>query len=737
MRIARALLLACLAAVAAGAFAQAEPKDAHPRLFLDEGTAAMLKELARRPDSVVHAAVRRCDAITKRPDEFGRDGYMGLDWAQHLQACLVAWKATDDPQFAKTSYRYFLALIDDLQHVGDGKGGDKAATRDSGFAIRALGPYTAIAYDWLHPTGLMDEAVRARARQRFRAWTDWYATTGYRNRHPGNNYHAGYVFAATMIAVAQGGEAGPDGARLWRVVVDEMFRRDLLPAARGGILVGGDWGEGWQYAPLSVAGYALSARALARYGVDTGAMKQWLGDVALRHLHARTPGGEATFAGGDTQVQTPNIGIRLDTLSAVVAGRGPDEARGWAQAEIERLWRTPPASGFLLFPALAEAEKVKAVPYTSEARPTEYLSRGTSVLFARSSWNASAVWFVAQCSKTIDVDHMPAAAGNFVLSRGGDHLLVDPSPYGSLSSLTGNAPTIQSGNLPANYVPSQAYWSQRTGFAWTTRLEGGELLVRCDYADQYRFQNTPSDIPLALRDFVLMPYTAGTDSESALLLVVDRARGRNAGQDLHLRFRSPAPIKDQAPGRYGASLGQSDLVIRPLRQSGGAPEVRDEPAGSCFDQKKNYTRGNCDAARFAVGELRQRIPGPNAMAAHLVEAGAKGAGMAEPAKLAARGAAAWAIERAGRRWVVVVPEGAGPATYESDGEEARHIVLAGEGSTASTLRVAARPVAAGCEVTLGGRAGVELKVPVAFAVEKGCAVRATGGVPVLGAQVAR
>ena len=100
------------------------------------------------------------------------------------------------------------------------------------------------------------------------------------------------------------------------------------------------------------------------------------------------------------------------------------------------------------------------------------------------------------CSSTIDVDHLPAHAGNFVLSRGASNLIVDPSPYGSLSSISSNAPTIESTVLPPNYLPSQAYWSTRTGFRWLATTAAGALVARCDYADQYRIQQTPSDIPL-------------------------------------------------------------------------------------------------------------------------------------------------------------------------------------------------------------------------------------------------
>ena len=99
-----------------------------------------------------------------RPDRFGRDGYMGLDWARSLQTCLVAWRATGEDRHAQTALIYFKALLDDRTTVGDGKGGDKSATRDSGYAIRALGPYTALAYDWLaRPSRHGRGAARARS----------------------------------------------------------------------------------------------------------------------------------------------------------------------------------------------------------------------------------------------------------------------------------------------------------------------------------------------------------------------------------------------------------------------------------------------------------------------------------------------------------------------------------------------------------------------------------------------
>jgi hypothetical protein len=594
-----------------------EPSDSHPRLFAEPGVQDALAELARKNGSFVQRTVERCREIGSQAQRFAGDGYMGLDWAQYLQACLIAYRATGNEAFGQTALVYFRALIDDLKTVGDAAGGDRAATRDSGYSIRALGPNAALAYDWLHDFPGVDEELRARARQRFRAWTEWYRENGYRARSPGTNYHAGYLFAATLIAVAQGGEAGPDGAQLWRHVVDTIFGADTLPAMRGdGVLVGGDWGEGWQYAPLSVVEYSLAARALQRYGLDAGDLESWLTSIVTRHAYGLVPGTPArTFAVGDTQVEDAHIPVRAETLVAVIAGPAPLEARQWAEAEMRRLELYGGGGDFPLFRSLAEAASVAPSALPRAEWGGRYYAAGIGTLYARFDWSEEGVWFAAMCSRTRDVDHMHPNAGNFVLSRGGDDVIVDPSPYGTLSSLTSNAPTIQSTVLPAEYLPSQAFWSQRTGFRWIRQLgRAGVLLARCDYADQYRIQDTPSDVPFAQRDFVVIPANEGKD---AAVLIVDRAQTPGAGQGLHLRFRAVAELAQQGEN-YAGSIGSTRVEISPVFTSAGAPQLRRLPAGNCF--VSTYTRGNCDAARIPVSEYRTVLNGPRTEAMHVITA---------------------------------------------------------------------------------------------------------------------
>jgi hypothetical protein len=422
-------LVVLVGLVVGGRGAAAQAPAAHPRLFLDASVRAAWKAQHKQKSSAVAAAIGVCRGIDKDDGNHTHAGYMGLEWARYLQACLVAWAATDDDGDARRAIKFHTALIDDLDRLGDGKGGDTAANRDSGFAIRALGVYTAVSYDWLAGHPGMTPALKARTRQRWAAWTTWYLANGYRARSPSTNYHAGYLAAVTFIAIAQRGEAGAAGDALWALVEDELWGKDMAKAmAPGGVLDGGDWGEGWQYGPLSVVEYAAAARAMTAQGVHVEGMRAWLDALLARTIHAQTPGG-GIFAGGDTQIETPNLPPNPNTYDAVLIGDASPAHQAWAASERATL---PPAGDFPLWSALAQARGATPTPAPRATWPTSYLAGGTGAFFARSAWDKQAIWFASQCHSTVDVDHSHPNAGNFVLSRGGDDVIVDPTPYGSL-----------------------------------------------------------------------------------------------------------------------------------------------------------------------------------------------------------------------------------------------------------------------------------------------------------------
>jgi hypothetical protein len=154
--------------------------------------------------------------------------------------------------------------------------------------MRGFGVYGALAYDWLHDAPGVDAGLLALARDRFQAWTTWYPENGYLPDNVGANYHAGYMFGDTLIAIAQGGEAGANGTSLWQHVLDEIWNDEMTAGVQpGGVLDGGDWHEGWQYGPLSVAEYALGVRAMRENGVDlTPLFDDWTSSMAVREHYA-------------------------------------------------------------------------------------------------------------------------------------------------------------------------------------------------------------------------------------------------------------------------------------------------------------------------------------------------------------------------------------------------------------------------------------------------------------------
>jgi hypothetical protein len=588
--------------------ARAEPTGPHPRMLLDGDLRAAWREQAKAERGPVVGAIALCDdAATTH--EHDRALYQGAEWAKVLQACLVAWAATGDKTHAATSLRFFTALLDDLDDIGDRKGGDTAARRDDGYAIRNLGPYTALASDWLHDAPGMTPELRARARARWKAWLDWYRAHGYRANTPGSNYHAGYLIAATMIAIAQAGDG--DGGALWTEVADKMWKKDMAGAfAQGGVLEGGDWPEGWQYGPLSVAEISLGARLMRAAGVEIPGVSRWLSSLLRRHVYALSP-NDRVFPGGDYEDEQPNAPPGVLTLGAIALGDATPDDKRWARGELSRLKLVDRDS--LLYDALAGVGDKPVLPPRA-TWPTWYVAAATGTLYARTRWDDQAVWFVTSCHAAIDVDHRHMDAGNFVLSRGKDDVIVDPSPYGSQSTLTSNAPTVASGHLPKEYIPSQASWSEKTSYDFTTQRASGVVATRCDYSDQYKFQERRSDVPEALRDLVMIP---SSDGRQAAVVVVDRADTGDGDRAMYLRFRSPGHFA--LDGETATStVGGTKLVIASVARTSGKASIGVPTQKDCF--KEGTVRGTCDAARFPVTDYRVVVAGPKPRAAHVISA---------------------------------------------------------------------------------------------------------------------
>ena len=716
-------LLVPFAATSFSQLAIAAPSGSHPRLWLDAETRTGLAAQADDSDSPVARGAARCSAARNNPGEYDVGGWQGFEFVTTLSGCLVSWAATGSTEDLETAIKYWNVLLDDYQTVGDGAGGDDVVTHDTGYAIRTFAPYSAIAYDWLHDAPGVSESLRAHARDRFAAWVDYYSASGYLRDMPGANYQAGYLFAATLIAIAEAGEAGAAGDAHWATVKDSIWGRDMAGAfVSGGVLDGGDWPEGWQYGDLSVLEYSLAARALLDNGEDVPGAAAWTDALVLRFLHGLTPTTRQVYTAGDTDDSTINRPPGNGPLLAAMVGPGGNQARSWARW-LNRDLMLENENALFDALAMARGDSESAVP---SDLPTSYASPGVGNFYARGSWDADTVWGVFQCSRRLVDDHQHNDAGNWVLTRAADDLVVDPSPYGTVSTLTGNAPAVDTDALPSDYSPSQGYWGETTRMSWARQSGSGVAAARCDYADQFRSDDVASDVGVALRDFVLVP-----DGDAGSVVLVDRVVTGDSGRGMHLRVRTPGDLA-LSGDRASAQVGDSTLEIQRVWSSNGTPNVREMPqADEC--PAPVHT---CDVSRIDSGtEYRLDVSGPSAVAIHVVSGRSSGSAAPTSEVLSGEGYRGVLVRQAASA-VAVVTNGAADGIA---GDAFSYAVPAGDGTVHVVLDapvdgdgksdVTARLDGGNCVVDVAPHAagdGVEGS-PLIVRVDAACKVADDGG----------
>jgi MYXO-CTERM domain-containing protein len=683
-------LLATIPVLTANAFAA--PSGAHPRLWLDAATKQGLSAQVGIANSPVSRGAARCAAARTSPSDYDDGGWQGFEFVTTLSGCLVSWAASGNTDDLGTAFKYFNVLLDDYQKVGDGAGGDDVVSHDSGYAMRTFAPYSAIAYDWLHDAPGMTETLRAHARERFNAWVTYYTANGYLKDLPGANYEAGYAFATTLIAIAEGGEAGADGDAAWSTVTNTIWGKDMAGGlASNGVLAGGDWPEGWQYGPLSVLEHALATRALADNGVTVAGADKWADSLVLRFANDLTPVSHQVYAAGDSDNTSPNRDPDNSPLIAAIAGPASEQAKSWARklnADLGLKNDNP------LFDGLAAARTGASAALPSDT-PTNHLATGTGNWYLRGSFTPDTVWSVFQCSRRLVDDHQHNDAGNFVLTRGGDDLVVDPSPYGSVSTLTSNAPAVDSKVLPDGYSPSQGYWGQTTKLDWARQSSSGVATGRCDYADQFARDDVPSDVSRAVRDFVLVP-----DGDSGEVVLVDRVVTGDASRSLHLRVRTPGTFA-LASNRASATVGASSLAVERVYSSSGTPSVRALPQGTECESSDH----NCDLSRIPGGtEYRIDVTGPSAMAIHVIAARAGSASSGAHTQLSGEGYRGVVIPRASSPVAVITNDSpnanAGSSLTYTAPASALHVVVDAPVDGSGKSDVAATPDGTNCRVTV-------------------------------------
>ena len=468
----------------------------------------------------------------------------------------------------------------------------------------------------MHDAPGVDASLLSHTRTCLSAWVDYYTTSGYHHDEAGSNYNAGYVIGKTLTAIALGGENGATSDRIWTETVDDLFGTLLVGkglmggaapvGAPAGVMVGGDWGEGWQYGPLSVLEYAAAASAKEAAGAPLPDMDTWTNSLVVRYQHATVPHDDGAFnSNGDLETTDVYPGPTAGPLDAVLIGPSSDQAASWASF----IKQAQGVKGTFVWDAIAEARAVAPADYRAQspAPALWYLAHGTRTMFARTSWTPDAFWGVFSSSPQVNSDHHHFSAGNFVMTRGADHLIVDPSNYGEPGTLETNAPSADSPGITGNYAPSQTPWSQAE-LLWARGTVDGVFAARGDFAKAFTNSNGVSDIPYARRDWAMLP-----EGETVL---IDRVRTADASHGLYVSLHANTNGTMKLEGAVATgTVGGSKVVITGVELSGAQPTLSSPKVADDYA----YPCGNCTKARFPVDLYAVTIPGPWAVGVHVID----------------------------------------------------------------------------------------------------------------------
>jgi hypothetical protein len=205
------------------------PSGPHPRLFMRPSDIAGYAANAQSSSSAAKKLVERCQQTIDRPQDYAeRGGVDGDYWPGATVACAFAYRVTGQKTYLAQAMKYWRVTLNDDQKIGDALGctpeqaardwrktwkGDYPPPRaivtvshDTWYPIRWYGPYIALTYDWLYDEA--DDALRTQTRSCLSGWIDAYTRLGYLREDPGANYHAGFVIAKTLAAIAIGSDGG-------------------------------------------------------------------------------------------------------------------------------------------------------------------------------------------------------------------------------------------------------------------------------------------------------------------------------------------------------------------------------------------------------------------------------------------------------------------------------------------------------------------------------------------------
>ena len=397
----------------------------HPRIYL---TAARLATIeARPPADIARQRYERAlnlftNALAEFPDvlstAFGDAIYDPESYIPHLALTYHLRKSTD-PATAALVAGAAHTLVTNLALAYDT--GRRDFGRDTGYDIRFGLRNLMLAYDWMYEQFSAPERVLiVRVATN---WVNWYHTnSGYAESRPVENYYAGYLQGIALTTFATAGDT-PNTDNLFTLLRTKLGREVPIMNQK---LAGGDWAEGWNYGPYSVAEFSLVNTLLRDAGEDWSPDFDWLQSLPRSLLYMTAPDFSQTRSYGGYSGNYPNR-----TSPAMLAVLSTTTVDGVYAAYLYAAMNANSDNDFSDVSGDTFYEMIFATNAPSPnlaALPLSYFNSGTGRFFSRSSLTNPEAYFVSAENTSYSYDHYGYANGDVRLYHG-TNCLVCPSAY--------------------------------------------------------------------------------------------------------------------------------------------------------------------------------------------------------------------------------------------------------------------------------------------------------------------
>ncbi|HEY2511969.1 MAG TPA: hypothetical protein VGI39_13975 [Polyangiaceae bacterium] len=609
---------------------RAHPPGPHPRILLTPARLSILQ--ARKAEGAASWTdlLKACDKA--RASDI-RSGYEAWDWVHSALDLAICARLTSQSAYAASGVRYFQAILDDKEIVGDGAGGDLVVHHDDGYSIRTRGWLGAVVYDWLYDAPGMTPALRTHAMDRFSGWIAWFKVNGHDHDEPISNYYAGYFGAVAFGGLAcAGDDPRADG---FRAQSQRMWNEEVVPTYRAK-LAGGDFPEGWQYGDLVGTLFGLFADA-------NGAIDDlpWLRQIVPLRAWALLPDGVHTYDNGDWS-NKPAVAPEhtLFTLTAILPPGDPLRGQAAFLARLARQARPDASDDWKWLQLVADDPAIPA--QDPRKPPLSYLSTGTATAFVRSSLAPTSLWVSLTSESTLSTNHQHLDAGHFEVVRGPDAILIDAADYGSYSSLSHNVILVDDPLQSSDWDTSQKKrdvitYKRNQGLSSDTahmaRFEdgGGYVYALADYASAFNPHGWPERrdraVTRAERELLFsrtpVADLGAASGESGRLVMFDRfTLSDERFTTTFVLHGGPAPQVSGTMARFDA--GTSTAWVATLLPKGATSSLVDETHNTYSNDRPFFTNKPPDGMTSVRYEVSSPASSTERRFLHAFVIGARG-----------------------------------------------------------------------------------------------------------------